>query len=150
MIAVNARDLPNDFMPYTRSIYPGTTSGDVIKLELGESVQLQQWRLPPPPSVRTISILVRWRDGMAASGLRVQAWDTTHSADIDMRGAGYGTTDADGRFTLHVRDGRRYTFTVSATGMPRTSLQPERLAVDANASSVTVAVPFARPGTSQE
>jgi hypothetical protein len=150
MVAVNARDLPSDFMPYARSIYPGNTSGEIIEIGLGQTVQLQEWRLPAPPAVRTVSILVRWRDGLPASGLRVQAWDTTHSADMDMRGAGYGTTDAEGRFTLRVRSGRRYTLTASATGMPRTSLQPERLVIDPTASAVTLTVPFARPGIIQE
>jgi hypothetical protein len=49
IVGINLRDAVDAQHPYPRTIYPGgDSSPQVIELRLGQTVQLPDWRLPPP------------------------------------------------------------------------------------------------------
>lgn len=141
---INLRDLPSEWNPYPRIVYPG---GDdpphTIELTLGQVVDLGQWVLPPPLAVVEVRGLVTWQDGTPATGVYVSATDVTGNPVERARGAGGATAGGDGRFVLKLREGREYTFVarigsgpllpVSRVRIKATSdIQPLRLVIEAN------------------
>jgi hypothetical protein len=113
IVGVNLKDLPNNYNPYARTVFPGgNLDPQVIVLGLGEVVDLGIWHMPPPlPVVRVAGIVVR-TDGVPVGGVYVGSWDRTGDPVERARGAGGATTGGDGRFVLDLREGRVYTFTV--------------------------------------
>jgi len=93
---------------YPRTYYPGTsTSRDAAIVTIGEGTHeaLEPLRLQRPRSPRELTGVVVWPDGRPAAGVTVSLSD----GEARWRQVGVGVrTDADGRFTLPVRDGLSY------------------------------------------
>ena len=113
LVGLNLRDLPSEYNPYPRVLYPGdSTAPHVVELSLGQVADLGQWTLPPPLEAVRISGMVVWGNGTPASGVYVGIWDSTGNAPDRLRGAGGAAAGADGRFHIDGREGREYSFTV--------------------------------------
>jgi len=111
IVGVNLEDLPSQYNPYARTVYPSNGSGThVVNLALGQTHDLGTWRLPPPVRVVKVEGVVVWQDGTPAAGLLIGAWDRTGNPTQFARGAGNAKTGADGRFVMELRQGRVYTF----------------------------------------
>lgn len=111
VVGLNLNDLPSDFKPHGRTVYPGPPHEPaVIELALGQVVDLGSWYIPPPLPVLIVKGIVIRDDGTPAAGIYVGAWDVTGGASTRTRGAGGATSGADGRFELKLREGRSYTF----------------------------------------
>ena len=93
---------------YPRTYYPGASlSRDAAVITIGEGNHeaLEPLRLAAPRPLRELTGVVVWPDGRPAAGVNVALWD----GDARWRSVGVGIqTDADGRFTLPVRDGLSY------------------------------------------
>ena len=112
MVGVNLRDVPTEYNPYARAVYPGAEfEPHVIELAPGQVVDLGAWHVPAPvPEVRVAGIVTR-PDGTPVAGVSVHAWDHTGQPGQRGRGAGWETSGPDGRFVLELRKGRIYRFT---------------------------------------
>ncbi len=108
---VNLQDLPSQYNPYARTVYPsGSPEAEVLRLSLGQTVDLGTWQLPPPLEVVRVAGIITWSDGAPAAGVYVSVFDRTGDPVELARGAGGATSGEDGRFVLEVRRGRVYTF----------------------------------------
>jgi protocatechuate 3,4-dioxygenase beta subunit len=113
LVGTNLQDLPSQYRPYARVMYPGDDSApQIIELALGQAADLGQWTLPPPLQVVRISGIVVKPDGTPAAGAYVGLWDRTGNPLSAARGAGGTTTNANGEFVIDGRLGREYTFHV--------------------------------------
>jgi len=113
IVGVNLADLPSHYAPIGRTLYPSDGSeGTILTLGTGQSLDLGAWKLPPPLPVVTLTGLVVWQDGTPAAGAYVGAWDRTGNPVATARGAGGDKADAEGRFSIELRQGRVYTFSV--------------------------------------
>jgi hypothetical protein len=108
---VNLRDLPSQYNPYARTLYPGGTAEPaILTLSLGQTIDLGTWQMPPPLAVVRVAGIVTWSDGTPAAGVYVSASDRTGNPVEVARGAGGATSSEDGRFVVELRQGRVYTF----------------------------------------
>ena len=108
---VNLRDLPSQYNPYARVMYPGEApEPEILTLALGQIVDLGTWQMPPPLPVVRVPGIVTWSDGAPAVGVYVGASDRTGNPVESARGAGGVTSGEGGRFVLELRLGRVYTF----------------------------------------
>jgi hypothetical protein len=110
IIGVNLRDLPNQYNPYGRAVYPGTGEPHVVELSLGQAVDLGTWFMPPPLPITRVEGIVTRADGTPVPGVHVGAWDDTGDPIERARGAGNTISDDGGRFVLELRQGRIYDF----------------------------------------
>jgi hypothetical protein len=111
IVGVNLRDLPNEWNPYARQLYPGQGEPSaVIELTLGQVAGLGQWALAPPLAVVPISGWIVWKDGTPAGGVYVALRDMTGNPAERARAVGGSTSGPDGRFVIQAREGRAYTF----------------------------------------
>ena len=111
IVGVNLDDLPSEYNPYARVVYPGAAAEPhVIELKLGEVVDLGTWHMPDPLPVVRVDGIVVTREGTPVAGVVVGAWDDTGNPVERARGAGTATSGADGRFLLELRQGRVYRF----------------------------------------
>jgi hypothetical protein len=111
LLGVNLDDLPSEYRPYARSIYPSDApDAHVLTLAPGQTIDVGTWRLPPPLKVVRVEGVITWSDGTPASSIRVNAWDRTGNPIARARGAGGGHSDAQGRFSIDLREQRVYTF----------------------------------------
>ena len=112
LAGVNLKDLPSQYNPYARTVYPGGGSAPhIVTLSLGQTVDLGRWEMPPPLAVVRAAGVVTWLDGTPAVGVYVSASDRTGDPVDRARGVGGARSDKDGRFVLELRQGRSYTFT---------------------------------------
>jgi hypothetical protein len=81
----------------------------VLSLDLGQTLDLGSWQLPPPLEVVDLRGVIMWSDGTPASGIYVSVWDRTGNAAGSARGAGGAASDAQGRFAIPVLRSRTYT-----------------------------------------
>jgi hypothetical protein len=110
MLGVNLDDLPSDYRPYPRTLYPSDgTDGRVFTIGR-DPLDIGTWTLPPPLPVVTLSGIVVWADGTPAAGVDVSVWDETNNPVQVARGAGGAIAAVDGRFSIRVRQGRSYRF----------------------------------------
>jgi len=116
IVGIDLNDLPNEYNPYPRTLYPGGPDADVLTLSLGQSIDLGTWRLPVPLEVVPLPGVVTWSDGSPAAGVTVFMQDRTGNAGDGARGAGFATSDVNGRFVLKARRSRVYTFQVRTSG----------------------------------
>jgi carboxypeptidase family protein len=138
---VNLRDLPNQWNPYPRIVYPGQNEpAHLIELTLGQVVDLGQFMLPPPLSVVDVSGFVTWQDGTPAAGVYVSAWDVTGNPVERARGAGGSTAGRDGRFVIKLREGREYTFVARAGHGPLMRVSAPRIVAGQDAQPVRVII----------
>ncbi|MBA2259513.1 MAG: hypothetical protein H0W18_11495 [Acidobacteria bacterium] len=113
IVGLNFKDLPSDYNPYARVIYPGPDlDPHIIEIALGQTVDLGTWQVPAPLPVVRVEGIVVLADGAPVPGVYVGAWDETGNPVERARGAGGATTGPDGRFVLKLRKGRIYEFTV--------------------------------------
>jgi hypothetical protein len=112
ILGVNLKDLPSQYNPYARTVFPSDGSGDAI-LQVGTTgtYDIGTWKLPRALPVVTVRGVATWADGTAAAGTHVTIWDVTGNPVDRARGAGMAKVAADGAFVLEVRVGRSYTFT---------------------------------------
>lgn len=111
VIGLNLRDLPNQWQPYPRLLFPGGDAPpQIIELALGQAVELGAWQTPPPLAIVPLTGLITWRDGTPAVGVFVSISDVTGNPIDKARGAGGATVDRDGRFVVEGREGRDYRF----------------------------------------
>ncbi len=109
LTGVNLKDLPNEYNPYARTVYPGGDSAPhIVTLSLGQTADLGTWQMPPPLAAVRLAGVVTWNDGSPAVGVFVGVRD-----DI-ARAVGGARSDKEGRFVLELRQGRSYTFTTTA------------------------------------
>ena len=134
IVGVNLKDLPNQYNPYGRTLYPGAGfEPDIIELALGQAIDLGTWRLPLPlPTTRIEGIVVR-TDGAPVAEVFVGSWDETGNPVERARGAGSDVSGPDGRFVLELRQGREYTFTARRKGGQALRIEPLRLATEQRA-----------------
>ncbi len=113
LTGVNLKDLPSEYNPYARTVYPGGGSAPhIVTLSLGQTADLGTWQMPPPLAAVRVAGVVTWRDGSPAVGVYVGVRDNIAGVRDDIaRGVGGATSDTDGRFVLELRRGRSYTFT---------------------------------------
>jgi Carboxypeptidase regulatory-like domain len=142
IVGVNLQDLPNQYRPYARQVYPGNGPSTVIELTLGQVVDLGQWELAPPLAVVPVSGWITWKDGAPAGGVYVSLWDATGNPVDRARGAGGATSGPDGHFVIEGREGRVYTFVARPAGNgpfyplshvrieARPGLEPVRLVIE--------------------
>jgi hypothetical protein len=122
MLGINLNDLPSQWNPYARNVYPGAGQPpQVLELSLGQVVDLGDWTLAPPLPVTSISGVIMWKDGTPAAGAYVAVSDVTGNPVEQPRGAGGSTAGTDGRFSIEVRQGRTYTFIARPDGMGPTA-----------------------------
>ena len=111
IVGVNLRDLPSQFNPYGRTVYPSDGGdGDIVTIGTAHTFDIGTWRLPPPLGVIKVSGVAVWPDEKPAAGVHVSVSDVTGNPIERARGAGGAVVDADGRFVLELRKGRTYTF----------------------------------------
>ena len=112
ILGVNLRDLPNQYNPYARTVYPSDGSGDgIIQIGTTGTFDIGTWKLPPPLRGVKVSGVATWTDGKPGAGVYVGVWDVTGNPVERARGAGGSQVAADGSFTIELREGRTYTFT---------------------------------------
>jgi hypothetical protein len=147
LAAVNLKDLPNQYNPYPRTVYPGGTSEPhALTLSLGQIVDLGSWAMPPPLAAVRISGVVTWRDGSPAVGVYVGARDRAGNPIDTLRGAGSTTSGEDGRFVLELRQGRVYDFTVRDPASKRLVVSGPPLEIGARAREpVRIVIPREPP-----
>jgi hypothetical protein len=148
LAGVNLKDLPSEYNPYARTLYPGGTSEPhVITLSLGQIVDLGTWPMPPPLAVVRVSGIATWSDGSPAAGVYVGVWDRTGNPVEMARGAGGATTGADGRFVLELRQGRIYTFMARDPQSRQLPVSGPRLEIGARAPEpVRIVIQRGPPG----
>lgn len=106
---INLADLPTEYRPYPRILYPGADQpAHVIEVTLGQTVDLGRWQLPPPLTAMKMRGVVLWSDGTPAAGVYVSLSDVTSVQSDRMRGIGGNQTLADGRFAIDAFAGRTY------------------------------------------
>jgi hypothetical protein len=128
IVGLNLRDLPNQYNPYPRLIYPGLEmSPHVVALTLGQAADIGTWQIPAPLPVVKIEGSITWSDGSPAAGVYVSLWDVTGEPMDQPRGAGGATSDANGRFTINGRAGRKYTFVARANNGPALPLSATQI-----------------------
>jgi hypothetical protein len=111
ILGVNLKDLPSQYNPYARTVYPSDGSGDaIVQIATTGSYDVGTWKLPPPLRVVKVSGVASWADGTPAAGVHVGVWDVTGNPVERARGAGGAQVAADGSFTIELREGRTYTF----------------------------------------
>jgi hypothetical protein len=111
ILGVNLKDLPSQYNPYARTVYPSDGSGDgIVQIGTTGSYDIGTWKLPPPLRVVKVSGVATWADGKPAAGMYVGVWDVTGNPVEWARGAGGAQIAADGTFTIELREGRTYTF----------------------------------------
>jgi hypothetical protein len=111
IVGVNLKDLPNQYNPYARTVFPGGDADpQIITLSLGQIFDLGTWQMPRPLAVVKVAGLITWKDGTPAGEVYVSALDRTGNPVERARGAGGATSALDGRFVLDLREGRVYTF----------------------------------------
>ena len=111
IVGVNLKDLPSQYNPYPRTVYPSDGSGDaIVQVGTTGSYDIGTWKLPPPLRVVKVSGVAQWADGKPAAGMFVGAWDVTGNPVEWARGAGGAQVAADGSFTIELREGRTYSF----------------------------------------
>ena len=114
---INLRDLPNQYQPYTRTIFPGGKEPPMtIELALGQSVDLGRWMIPAPLAVIKVTGTIAWKDGTPARGVFVSLLDIGQNAESPARGAGGALSRTDGRFVVDAREGRVYRLVAHAGG----------------------------------
>ena len=134
---VNLKDLPNQYNPYARTLYPGDTpEPEVLTLSLGQTIDLGTWRLPAPLEVVRVAGIVTWSDGTPAAGVYVSVLDRTENPVERARGAGGATSDADGRFVVDLRRRRVYTFAARDRQSKPLPLSAPRLEIGAGVPQV--------------
>ena len=112
IVGVNLRDLPSEYRPYARTLYPSDgTEPTIVMLDVGQTYDLGTWKLPPPLEGVKVQGSVLWPDGTPAAGIYVHAWDRTGQTPQAGRGVTGATSDAEGQFTIELRRSRVYTFT---------------------------------------
>jgi Tissue inhibitor of metalloproteinase len=108
LVGISLRDLPNQWNPYARTIYPaGNEPPFIVDLSLGQAVELGRWQLEPPLAVVRIAGLITWKDGTPATAVYVFLLDVSRGDDR-MRGAGGALSGPDGQFVIDGREGRVY------------------------------------------
>lgn len=144
---MNLEDLPSEYNPYSRTVYPsGTSEPEVITLSLGQIVDLGTWQMPAPLEVVRLQGVITWNDGSPAAGVYVGVWDRTGNPVELARGAGGATAEADGRFVLPVRKGRVYTFRVRDRQSRFVPVQAPRIEIGAGTPEpVRLVIQRARP-----
>ena len=137
ILGVNLRDLPSQYNPYARTLYPSDGAAATI-IEVGSTgiVDVGTWKLPPPLKVVRLRGIALSPDGKPMAGIYVGAWDVTGSPVEKARGAGGTKTGADGSFALELREGRSYTFMARDT---------ENRLLPVDGPRVTVGVPDGEP-----
>ena len=111
ILGVNLKDLPSQYNPYARTVYPSDGSGDgIVPIGTTGSYDIGTWKLPPALRVVNVSGVATWADGKPAAGTYVGVWDVTGNPVERARGAGGAQVAADGSFTIELREGRTYTF----------------------------------------
>ena len=119
IVGVNLRDLPSQYNPHPRVVYPGLGQpAHVITIALGQAADLGTWQLPPPLPVVKIEGTITWIDDSPAAGVYVSLWDVTGRPVDRLRGAGGATSDANGRFVIDGRAGRAYKFIAHVNNGP--------------------------------
>jgi hypothetical protein len=141
VIGVNLKDLPSEYNPYARTVYPGgTAQPHIVTLSLGQTVDLGTWQMPPPLAVVRITGMVTWNDGSPAVGVYVGVSDRTGNPVERARGAGGATSGQGGRFVLEVRQGRTYTFTASDRQSGQLPVSAPRLEIGAAPEPVRIVI----------
>jgi hypothetical protein len=126
--AINLRDLPDEWNPYPRTVYPASDEPpQVIELTLGQTVDLGPWVLPPPLKVVEVSGVITWHDGTPAAGVNVSASDVTGNPAERARGAGGATSGPHGQFMIKLRERREYTFIARIGSGPRLPVAAPRI-----------------------
>lgn len=111
IVGLNLRGLPSEYNPYPRVVYPGLeVSPHVVALALGQAADIGTWQIPPPLPIVKIQGSIAWSDGSPAGGVYISLWDVTGEPMDQARGAGGAISDANGRFAIDGRAGRKYTF----------------------------------------
>ena len=114
---INLRDLPSEYRPYARVIFPGGNEPPMtIELALGQNVNLGRWAIPPALSVVKLTGTITWKDGTPAGGVYVSLSDVGRNAASRARGAGGAMSGPDGRFVIDAREGRVYRFVARLGG----------------------------------
>ena len=117
LAGINLQDLPNQYQPYARTIFPGGNEPPMtIELALGQSVDLGRWVIPPPLAVIKLAGTITWKDGTPAAGVYVSLLDVGQNAASPARGAGGAMSGPDGRFVVDSREGRAYRFIARLAG----------------------------------
>jgi len=111
ILGVNLRDLPNEYNPYARAVYPDGSEPHALELALGQTIDVGTWRLPAPLAPVRVTGIVTWQDGTAAANVVIWAWDETGNPVERFRGVGGATTKTDGQFVFTVREHRIYALT---------------------------------------
>jgi hypothetical protein len=129
VVGVNLDDLPSDYRPYGRTLFP-SDGGPARVFTIGsEPIDIGSWTLPPPLPVVKLSGVAVWDDGTPAAGVYVGVWDVTGNRPEAARGAGGATTDASGRFQINVREGRTYTFAARRNTGPLLKITGPRIEI---------------------
>ena len=114
ILGLNLRDLPNDYYPYPRTLYPSDGSNvHQITLSHGQTYDVGTWRIPAPLAPVKVTGVITWLDGTPAAGVYVHAWDQTGNPVEQGRGVAGATADAQGRFGITLRANRIYRFTAA-------------------------------------
>ncbi len=114
---INLQDLPNQYQPYARTIFPGGNEPPMtIDLGLGQGVDLGRWMIPAPLAVIKATGTITWKDGTPARGVHVSLLDVGRNAESRACGAGGAMSGTDGRFVVDAREGRVYRLVAHAGG----------------------------------
>jgi hypothetical protein len=68
LVGINLEGVPSEYRPHPLTVYPGGGLLQTVHIELGSSIDLGRWEVPPPvPEVRITGQVV-WPDGSPAAG----------------------------------------------------------------------------------
>lgn len=117
IVGINLSDLPSQYHPRARVLYPGGDAAPMpIELSLGQRVDVGAWQIPPPLAVVRLTGIITYRDGTPVGGAYVGLQDIGTNPKAPLRGAGGIVADAEGRFVLEARQGRKYRFVARVGG----------------------------------
>jgi hypothetical protein len=63
IVGTNLADLPSEYRPYARAIYPGGGERTILRIGLGQAHELGTWQIPPPLPIVKITGVATWMDG---------------------------------------------------------------------------------------
>lgn len=148
ILGVNLEDRsPSEVNPFVRTVFPSDGPDPyVITLSAGQTIDVGTWRLPPPLRPVRIEGVITWKDGTPAVSIFVTAFDRTGNTGTRLRYAAGGQSDANGRFTIDLREGRVYTFEAGDGRGARLRITAPKILTAGPPEPIRIVIQQERPG----